>query len=73
MKHPYSASNVKNTFRLLHILIVELLGKNTFCQRFTVWKCQDFPGIQILREINFGAFRMSKNAVFAIFWTSEFC
>ena len=27
---------------------------------FTVWKCQDFSIIQILREINFVEFRSSK-------------
>ena len=38
----------------------------------TVWKFQDFSVIHILREINFGEFRSSKNAVFAIFGSSEF-
>ena len=37
-----------------------------------MWKFQDFSVIQILREINFGESRSSKNAVFAIFRGSEF-
>ena len=39
---------------------------------FTVWKFQDFSVIQILLEIDFGESGSSKNAVFAIFWGSEF-
>ena len=31
-----------------------------------VWKVEDFPGTQILREINFEESRSSKNVVFAI-------
>ena len=31
-----------------------------------MWKFQDFPIIQILREINFGELRSSKTAVIAI-------
>jgi len=38
----------------------------------TLWKFQDFFVIQILREINFGESRHSKNANFAILWDSEF-
>ena len=34
----------------------------------TVWKFHPFSVTQILREINFGGWRSSKNAVFAIFW-----
>ena len=33
----------------------------------TVWKFQDFYVIRILREINFGESRSTKNGVFAIF------
>ena len=33
----------------------------------TVWRCQDFTVIQILREINFGECRASKTAVLAIY------
>ena len=32
-----------------------------------MWKFQDFSITQILREINFGEFRSSENAVFAYF------
>ena len=39
----------------------------------TVWKFWNFLIIQILREINFGEFRGSKIAVFAIYWAYEFC
>ena len=35
-------------------------------------KFQDFSVTQILREINFGEFRSSKNAIFAIFGTPNF-
>ena len=33
---------------------------------FTMWKFQDFSVTHILREINFGEIRTSKNGVFAI-------
>ena len=33
---------------------------------YTKWKFQDFSPTQILREINFGRARSSKNAIFAI-------
>ena len=36
------------------------------CYQFTVWIFQDFSVTQILREINFGEFRSSKTAIFAI-------
>ena len=32
---------------------------------FTVWNCQDFSVIQILREVNFEESRSSKTAFFA--------
>ena len=38
----------------------------------TVWKFQDFSDTQILREINFGEFRSSKTAAFAIFRSLNF-
>ena len=38
----------------------------------TVWKFHDFSITQILREINFGAFRSSKNAIFCNYGDSEF-
>ena len=34
---------------------------------YTVWKCQDFSVIQILREINFGESRSSETAIFRNF------
>ena len=37
----------------------------------TVWKFQDFPVIQILREINYGECRSCNTAVFATFWAFE--
>ena len=39
----------------------------------TVWNFQDFSLIQILREINFGQSRSSKDAIFVILGGSEFC
>ena len=42
------------------------------CCCYTVWKFHNFSVTHILREINFGEFRSSKNAVFAIFGSSEF-
>ena len=36
-----------------------IISTGIFCR---VWKFQDFPVIQILREINFGEFRSSKYA-----------
>ena len=42
-------------------------GSNNFqCYQHTVSKFQNIFVIQILREINFGEFRSSENAVFAI-------
>ena len=38
----------------------------------TVWKVQDFPVTQILREINSGEFRSSETAVFAFFGALDF-
>ena len=38
----------------------------------TVWKFQDFPVTQILREINFQESRRSETAVFAIFRVLNF-
>ena len=38
----------------------------------TVWKWQNFPDTQILREINFGELRCYKTAIFCTFWASEF-
>ena len=47
---------------------VLLCGKLQFWQIcYTVWKFQEFSAIQILREINFGESKSSKNDVFAIF------
>ena len=34
-------------------------------QKFTMWKFQDFPITQILREINFGIYRSAKSAILA--------
>ena len=34
-------------------------------ENLTEWKIQDFPVIQILREINFRDFRSSKTAIFS--------
>ena len=72
-------SNVTSTFiKVLPLLEVESIQvliygphstQNTFrhCVPFaTLWKCQDFYVIQILREINFRESRSSKNTVFAI-------
>ena len=39
---------------------------------YTVWKFQDFSVILILREINFGEFRSSQTAVFAILGALNF-
>ena len=41
-------------------------------RHYTVWKIQDFPVTQILREINFGDSRSAKTAVFAIFGALNF-
>ena len=38
-----------------------------------MWKFQDFPITQILREINFVDSRSAKNAIFAILGGCEFC
>ena len=38
----------------------------------TVWKCQDFSVIQILREINFEQYIKSKTAGVFIFWALDF-
>ena len=38
-----------------------------------MWKFRDFSVFQILREMNFGACRSSKIAVFASFRGFEFC
>ena len=44
-----------------------------FCKvQFSVWKFQGFSVIQILREINFGESRSSKNAIFVILGDPEF-
>ena len=45
--------------------ILSFKGK-FFSKVNTVWNFQDFSITQILREINFGGFRSSKNAVLAI-------
>ena len=37
-----------------------------------MWKFYDFSVTQILREINFGEFRGSKSAIFAIFGALNF-
>ena len=43
------------------------LGKNlVFCCVLTVWKFHNISITQILREINFGGSRSSKNAICAI-------
>ena len=39
---------------------------------FTVWKIQHFSITQILREINFGECKSSKNAIFAILGAVNF-
>ena len=39
---------------------------------YTVWNCQDFSVIQILREINFEQYIKSKTAGFFIFWGLDF-
>ena len=47
-------------------LVVSSYKNANFGMLFTVWKFQDFPITQILREINFGECKNSKNAIFAI-------
>ena len=42
-----------------------LLLKGVF--HFTVWNCQDFSVIQILREVNFAESRSSQNVVYLHF------
>ena len=39
---------------------------------YKVWKFHDFSVTQILREINFGVSKRSKNAVFVILLGSDF-
>ena len=38
----------------------------------TLWKFQDYPAIQILREINFANFWSSKNAIFEFLEALDF-
>jgi len=39
---------------------------------YTLWKCQNFSVIQILREINFVECKSSKNAIFTILGALNF-
>ena len=51
---------------------ISQLVRNAYFLSSTVWKFQDFPIFQILREINFVESRSSKTALFCQFWGSEF-
>ena len=42
------------------------------CVTYTVWKIQDFPATQILREIKSGDFRSPKTAILTLLKTHNF-
>ena len=56
----------------LIVISIVVLDDVFLCECSTVWKFQDFSVFQKLREINFGQYRSSKTAVFAIFETLNF-
>ena len=60
MKSPLTQNDIV-TSRIIFEIGVKSMG---FCT--TVCKFQDFSVIHFLREINFGAFRSPKTAIFAL-------